>query len=273
MFDVGNVEIFYLAEEGVFMQAGSRTFILDKLDRATNKFEHVFLFDDKGPRGLETLTASSGILIPVEGQQRPVLRLNNGHRLKLEHWPNLDDSKDIPQATIAEFATTDTPLGKVSDKLFRPRGEDERELTFPELYQQQDHPPAGASTNSMRAELNLRFVHVLTLLMLPLLAIPFAIGRQRSQRGYRFGIALVLVVAFHEIIEQGAVATNSSGISPWLTMWLPFSLITVFAIWRYYATCYTLKPDRIGNMIDSIGNIVSEHWQPVARRFGTGVRP
>ena len=80
LFDVGNVEIFYLAEEGVFMQAGSRTFILDKLDRATNKFEHVFLFDDKGPRGLETLTASSGILIPVEGQQRPVLRLNNGHR-------------------------------------------------------------------------------------------------------------------------------------------------------------------------------------------------
>ena len=273
MFDVGNVEIFYLAEEGVFMQAGSRTFILDKLDRATNKFEHVFLFDDKGPRGLETLTASSGILIPVEGQQRPVLRLNNGHRLKLEHWPNLDDSKDIPQATIAEFATTDTPLGKVSDKLFRPRGEDERELTFPELYQQQDHPPAGASTNSMRAELNLRFVHVLTLLMLPLLAIPFAIGRQRSQRGYRFGIALVLVVAFHEIIEQGAVATNSSGISPWLTMWLPFSLITVFAIWRYYATCYTLKPDRMGNMIDSIGITISEHWQPVARRFGAGVRP
>jgi lipopolysaccharide export system permease protein len=273
LFDVGNVEIFYLAEEGVFMQAGSRTFILDKLDRATNKFEHVFLFDDRKARGMETLTASSGVLIPVEGQQRPVLRLNNGHRLSLERWPNLDDSKDLPQATITEFATTDTPLGKVSDKLFRPRGEDERELTFPELFDQQDHPPAGATTNSMRAELNLRFVHVLTLLMLPLLAIPFAIGRQRSQRGYRFGIALVLVIAFHEIIEQGAVATKSSGISPLLTIWLPFSVITIFAIWRYYAACYTLKPDRIGNMIDSIGTSISERWQPVARRFGTGARP
>ena len=273
LFDVGNVEIFYLAEEGVFMQAGSRTFILDKLDRATNAFEHVFLFDYAEGRGLETLTASSGVLIPVEGQQRPVLRLNNGHRLKLDRWPSLDANIQIPQATITEFATTDTPLGKVSDKLFRPRGDDERELTLPELYEQQDHPPAGASTNSMRAELNLRIVHVLTLLMLPLLAVPFAIGRQRSQRGYRFGIALVLVVAFHEIIEQGAVATKSSGFSPWLTMWFPFCLITIFAIWRYYTACYTLKPDRIGNMIDNIGTGVSEIWLPIARRFGMGARP
>ncbi len=273
LFDVGNVEIFYLAEEGVFMQAGSRTFILDKLDRATNKFEHVFLFDYKPDAGMETLTASSGVLIPVEGQQRPVLRLNNGHRLKLEEWPKPGDGKPIPSAIVAEFSTTDTPLGKVSDKLFRPRGEDERELSLPELYQRQNSPPKGATINSMRAELNLRLVHVLTLLMLPLLAVPFAIGRQRSQRGYRFGVALVLVVAFHEIIEQGAVATRSSGLSPWLTMWLPFGLITIFAIWRFYAACYTLKPDRIGNMIDNIGMGISEIWRPIARRFRTSDRP
>ena len=273
LFDVGNVEIFYLAEEGVFMQAGSRTFILDKLDRSTNAFQHVFLFDHKDSGTLETLTASSGVLIPVQGQQRPVLRLKNGHRLKLDRWPNPDDIANIPQATITEFSTTDTPLGKVSDKLFRPRGDDERELTLPELYEQQDHPPAGASTNSMRAELNLRIVHVLTLLMLPLLAVPFALGRQRSQRGYRFGIALVLVVAFHEIIEQGAVATKSSGLSPWLTMWLPFSIITTFAIWRYYTTCFTLRPDRIGNIIDTLGSGIGEFWLPIARRFGIGARP
>ena len=273
LFEVGNVEIFYLAEEGVFMQAGSRTFILDKLDRSTNAFQHVFLFDLKDSGTLETLTASSGVLIPVQGQQRPVLRLNNGHRLKLDRWPNPDDVPNIPQATITEFSTTDTPLGKVSDKLFRSRGDDERELTLPELYEQQDHPPAGASTNSMRAELNLRIVHVLTLLMLPLLAVPFALGRQRSQRGYRFGIALVLVVAFHEIIEQGAVATKSSGLSPWLTMWLPFCFITAFAIWRYYTTCFTLRPDRLGNMIDNLGSSIGEFWLPITRRFGMGARP
>ncbi|HQX85116.1 MAG TPA: LptF/LptG family permease, partial [Aestuariivirga sp.] len=145
LFDVKNVEVFYLAEEGVFMQAGTRTFILDKLNRSSNTFDHVFLFDYRGPSGLDTLTASSGMLIPLDGDRRPVLRLDNGHRLKLDRWPSLDGKAEIPQATVVEFATTDTPLGRVSDSIFRPRGEDERELTLPELYTQLDTPPKGSS--------------------------------------------------------------------------------------------------------------------------------
>ena len=273
LFDVGNVDVFYLAEEGVFMQAGTRTFILDKLNRSNNTFDHIFVFDYKGPSGSETLTASSGVLIPVEGQKRPILRLDNGHRLKLDRWPTLDGTTETPQATIAEFATTDTPLGKVADKLFRPRGEDERELTLPELYAQLNTPPEGTTISSMRAEFHKRIVSVVTFFMLPLLAVPFAIVRQRSQRGYRFGIALVLVVAFHEIIEQGAVTTKISGLSPWLSMWFPFGLITIFAIWRFYATCFTLKPDRIGSLIDTFGSGVGRLWLPLARRLGLGARP
>ncbi len=273
LFDVGNVEVFYLAQEGVFMQAGSRTFILDKLDRSNNAFNHVFLFDYKGRGGTETLTASSGVLIPVQDQKRPVLRLNNGHRLKLDSYPTLDGNSEVPLATITEFETTDTPLGKISDKLFRPRGDDERELTLPELYAMQDHPPRNATHNAMQAELHLRAVHVLTLLMLPFLAVPFAIGRQRSQRGYRFGIALVLVVAFHEIIGQGAVSTESNGTSPWLTMWLPFGVITLFAIWRYYTTCFTLSADSLGTIIDNLGATISQFTQPLMRRLGLGAQP
>jgi lipopolysaccharide export system permease protein len=272
LFDVKNVEVFYLAEEGVFMQAGTRTFILDKLNRSSNTFDHVFLFDYRGPGGSETVTASSGVLIPIDGQRRPVLRLNSGHRLKLERWPTLEENQEIPQASIAEFATTDTPLGQVSEKLFRPRGEDERELTLPELYAQLDTPPQGSTLNSMTAELHKRIVNVVTFFMLPLLAVPFAIGRQRSQRGYRFGIALVIVVAFHEIIEQGAITTKVSGLSPWLTMWLPYGLITVFAIWRFYATCFTLKPDLVGGVIDTFGSGVNRLWRALARRFGLGAQ-
>ena len=46
VFDVQNVDVFYLAEEGVFMQAGDRTFIIDRLDRGTNAFERAFIFQD-----------------------------------------------------------------------------------------------------------------------------------------------------------------------------------------------------------------------------------
>ena len=57
VFDVQNVDVFYLAEEGIFMQAGTRTFILDKLDRSAGSFEHIFLFDNRGAGGIETVTA------------------------------------------------------------------------------------------------------------------------------------------------------------------------------------------------------------------------
>ncbi len=143
VFDVQNVEVFYLAEEGVFMQAGTRTFILDTLDRGNNAFDHVFLFDDRGAEGSETVTAAHGSLIEVAEQPRPVLRLENGHRLKLERAGLRPAAGNAPLAAIAEFATADTPLGKISDNIFRPRGEDERELTLPELYRPARHAARG----------------------------------------------------------------------------------------------------------------------------------
>lgn len=269
LFDVGNVEVFYLAQEGVFMQSGNRTFFLDRLDRSNNSFSRVFLFEDKGTQGSETLTATTGQLISVPGERRPVLRLNDGNRLLVEGRPMASTSAP-PPASIGTFATVDAPLGKVTEKVFRPRGDDERELTLPELVSLQKTPPPGATANSMRAELHKRIVNVVTLCMLPILAVPFAIGRQRSQRSYRFGVALVLVIALHEIIEQGAVLTKAGGTSPWLSMWLPFALVTVFAIWRFHGAAFRLQQDRVEAVIEAIGNGFDRLFAPLTRRFRTG---
>ena len=266
VFDVQNVEVFYLAEAGVFMQAGTRTFILDKLDRGKNAFDHVFLFDDRGGAGSETVTAARGSLIEIAGQPRPVLRLENGHRLKLASRPVFGGGA-APLPGIAEFASADTPLGKISDDIFRPRGEDERELTMPELYAELDTPPAGTTRDAMRAELHSRLIRILTPLILPVLAVPFAIGRRRSQRAYRFGLALVLLVAFHEVIEQGSLATRINGLSPWLTMWLPFALLTAFAFWRFTVTCFLLRQDRLEAAI----NAVSDGLRQLRRRVFPGI--
>jgi lipopolysaccharide export system permease protein len=102
----------------------------------------------------------------------------------------------------------------------------------------------------MRSELHKRLIVMLTLPMLPFLAVPFALGRRRNQRTYRFGIALVLLVILNEIIEQGAIATKAHGTSPWLTMWLPFLAFTAFAAWRFWTTAFTMKADRLDGIID-----------------------
>ena len=113
-----------------------------------------------------------------------------------------------------EFAIADTPLGRLSKDIFRPRGEDERELTLPELFTALDQPPAKASRQEVASELSERLVTAASILILPFLAIPFAVGSRRSPRGFRTGVALVLIVLYNEIIHQGASAANNGVVSP-----------------------------------------------------------
>jgi lipopolysaccharide export system permease protein len=272
LFDVKNVDAFYLAEEGVFMQAGSRTFILDKLDRQTNSFQHIFVFDYKGPSGAETMTASSGALITVPGQPRPVLRLDSGHRLLLERWPTLSNNGVPIAASVSTFKQTDTPLGKVSKDLFRPRGDDEREMTLPEIYARMDNPPESTTTTAMRTEFHRRIINVLAMLILPILAIPFAVGRARSPRAYRMAIALVLLVAFNEIIEQGAVMAKLGHASPWIAMWLPMALLGGFAIWRFHAASFRIAGEGLDTLFMPMTDAISRVVTKLRTRMGWSAR-
>jgi lipopolysaccharide export system permease protein len=272
LFDVKNVDAFYLAEEGVFMQSGSRTFILDKLDRSSNAFEHIFVFDYNGPGGAETMTASSGKLITVPGQPRPVLRLDKGHRLLVERWPTLSAGGAPIPSSVSKFERTDTPLGKVSKDLFRPRGDDEREMTLPEIYARMDNPPDSTTTTAMRTELHRRIINVLAMVILPILAIPFAVGRARSPRAYRMAFALVLLVAFNEIIEQGAVTAKLGNLSPWVSMWLPMGLLACFALWRFHAASFRIAGDGLDNVFLPVTDAISRWANNLRNRLGLGER-
>ncbi|MGH6906649.1 MAG: LptF/LptG family permease [Aestuariivirga sp.] len=272
LFDVANVELFYLAEEGVFMQAGGRTFILDALDRGRNAFEHVFIYDDQGDRGAKTVTATRGALIDVAGESRPVLRLERGHRLDFKGRPSFASSGTI-HPEVAEFTLSDTPLGKISKNIFRPRGDDERELTLPELFARYGDPPKETTQTAMRAEIHKRLLNAVSPLVLPFLALPFTLGGRRSRRAYRFGFALVLIVTFHEIVEQGSIAAHSGDVSPWQVMWLPLGFLSLFAGWRYYTACFTVNNDPIDAAIDRFGDRISAARNRLLRRLGRQVAP
>ncbi|PZF78444.1 hypothetical protein DK847_01090 [Aestuariivirga litoralis] len=269
VFDVQNVEVFYLAEEGVFMQAGDRTFIIDKLNRATNAFEHVFIYENKDDKGSDTVTASRGRLLESPAGQRPTLHLEDGHRLTFKAAPDVN-SADPAIGEATEFALADTPLGRISKDIFRPRGEDERELTLPELFAALDNPPPKSSHDDVSSELSERLVTAASILILPYLAIPFAVGSRRSARGFRTGVALVLIVVYNEIIHQGASLSNHGVASPFLTMWLPCLLLALFAAWRYIGTCFTLRNDPVGGLIDRVGDFFGGLRHSVVRRLGWG---
>jgi lipopolysaccharide export system permease protein len=265
VFDVGNVDAFFLAEEGVFMQAGSRTFILDKLDRSSSSFERVFIFDYQGPNGSETLTATSGVLVPVPGETRPVLRLNNGQRFQVERWPTLEtDLNQVPRSK-SNFDYADTPLGKIKKDVFRQRGFDERELTLPELWRALDKPPEGSTLDSTKAEFNRRLVNIVSMFILPILALPFALGNPRTPRGYRMTVAMLIIVMFHQLIEQGSVAIKNSGYSPLIMLWLPTLALGLFSFWRFYRVAFSIADDPIDVAIGRIAQAFETVTGPLVR--------
>jgi lipopolysaccharide export system permease protein len=269
VFDVQNVDVFYLAEEGVFMQAGDRTFVIDKLDRNKNAFEHAFIYQENGKKGSDTVTAAKGALIENPAPQRPTLRLTEGHRLSFKERPSV--TAPVPAVgETTEFAMADTPLGRISKDIFRPRGEDERELTLPELFAAIGNPPPKATAAEVSSELSERLVTAVSILILPFLAIPFAVGSRRSQRGFRTGVALVLIVLYNEIIHQGATAANNGVASPLVTLWLPCGLLAAFAAWRYVSTCFTLRPDPVSAALDRAGEALGGLRLALWRRFGWG---
>ncbi len=251
---VKNVQVFYLAEEGVFMNAGKRTFILDKLSRRSNKFEKIFLYEDNGDLGSETVTARNGALIELEGEPRPVLRLENGHRLQLKGKTTFAPEDPLPKQVVGEFSLIDTPLGAVSNTKFRLRGRDQRELTLPELFTFSENPPKGASVDAITSERHRRIATIATIMILPILAIPFSLGRRRGQRPYRFGAALIILVAYNEFVEQGAVLVRHQGTSPYIGIWMPFACLMLFACWRFYRTCFQLKPDGMEPVFDRLND-------------------
>ena len=267
VFDVENVQIFFMAEEGVFMQSENRTFIMERLDRDSGVFSKVFIYTDDKHKGNETVTAQHGTLVEVQGQLRPVLRLDNGHRMTFKQ-PAPFPGFPAPKApTVTVFDKTDTPLGEETPEVFRLRGDDERELTLPEIIAQWSSPPAGASRRSMRAELNKRLVYIFSLPILPFLAVPFAVGHRRSQRSYRFGLAMVLIIAFHEVIEQGSLAIKTSNFNPLWAVWLPFGLLLTFTAWRFYNTAYRLGKDRMESAIELLGDGVGAITSAITRPF------
>ena len=124
IFAVETVEVFYLAEEGVFMQAGSRTFILDRLSRADGTFERMFLFDDRGVDGFETVDRPERQnWFPTSAASGPFFTSNRAIAWPCPNGRTSPPREPAASSVVGEFNDADMPLGQLNRKLNRPRGE------------------------------------------------------------------------------------------------------------------------------------------------------
>lgn len=219
LFALSNVTFLTLIRERAFVTLAGTTYAVERLSPERDRLEGLVLFSRMKDGSTLTITARRGRILAAEGDQPVRFDLEDGvHQLVP---PPGADGADRPAATV-RFRSFTTDLKGAEPKPFRPRGEDERELTLPELRAALDRPVKGIDPHEIEAELHGRLVRVLSMPLLPLVALPLAIARRRARRSYGLVVGLVLLLAYNQVLHFGESLADDGKLSPWLGLWLPF---------------------------------------------------
>ena len=249
---------------GASIQVGEFTTLGDDLtlrveasDNGGRSLSGVFLRVDN-QRGLRlTATADQGQFLKTDDPDVILLRLING---RLVHE---EPGFQVPR--VLSFATHDLPVDLPAIEDFRSRGIGEEELTFAELLDvNADEAVPQDYRDKTRANFHYRLAEVLIMLFLPFLAVSLAVPPKRSTSGLGMFVAIVFVVAVHKLFQYGEESAAIGLLSPLVSIWVPFGLVTLLILWMYWTLAH--KPG--GQPIGALERAFAKLGKAVARLTG-----
>ena len=222
IYSVGNAALQAFVQPGVFTQIGDTTFLVGAIGKEAGSFGQVFVYQDGDERST-AISARDGLLTRSGEDGAPVLRLFDGVRLSesAAGTPRRGPAGD-PSIGVLRFDELRMMFGDGRTPVFRPRGADEREFTITELWQRRYAPPPGVRSSDMIAEFNVRLARTLSVPFLPLLGIPLALGRRRSDRSWGIAAGLLVLILYNQLLDLGKNMTESGELGPFVGIWLPF---------------------------------------------------
>lgn len=252
VYSIGNASLAAALEEGAFVEAGGMTFMAEQVAVGGRRLSRVFVYQETAGGGSITTTARSGALRPSSEDMRSVLYLADGVRATL--------NADGGPGGVLGFSELRQPIGESGAVSYRARGKDEEELTLPELWSARQAPPEGVSAATIAAEFHGRLVRTMTMLFLPLLAIPLGLGGGRARRSWGIVVGLVVLVLYQKVLQLGGALAALGEVSPWLGLWLPLAL--------FAAAGGTLFAKASAGGIDNPVDVFMDRLVAVGRRFG-----
>jgi lipopolysaccharide export system permease protein len=243
-----NASFTTLLQDGLFTTLGDTTYMVDKISEDKARMTGVFLYQSGEGKDSVTITAKRGETVR-SGPTTPIeLKLEDG----LQQLVPAGDGTAEPQSSgevVIRFREFETTLAN-PDEGFRPRGEDEREMTLFELWAALGTPLEHIDPWEIRAELGGRLVRILTLPLLPLMAIPLAIDRVRGQRSYGLVVGLAMLIVFHQILQMGEALADNNKIPTWLGLWVPFAVFAAISGWMFLRSASRVPDPRLGIWLD-----------------------
>ena len=222
-------------QERTFMEVKGVTFMAERIWRNSQEFDGIFIYEEGADGKAVTMTARRGSLEVAPRGEKSILTLMDGVRLESAP-PAADDGSR--SSGVLNFTRFQIPIELVGQEGFRPRGEDERELTLVELWRYRATPPRGVSSEEMVAEFHDRIVRSLSVLFLPFLAVPFALGPRRASQFYGLAAGLVILVAYNQVLGIGNSLASIGRLSPLVAQWLPLTLLAVGSVYLFYRSAF-----------------------------------
>ncbi len=230
VFALTNVSFQTLLEPGVFTTLGRTTYLVRELDANKEHFKGLFLYSESDTGDAIAISAVKGRII-VKGATQPVLLyLEDGVQQVVPGAATAGRSERLPAALTMRFREFTTDLRGSQPIGFRPRGEDERELTLDELIALRGQSRPGIRPAEIASELDGRLVRSLSIPFLPLLAVPLAMGRKRGRRSYGFIVGILLIVGYSQILQTGEALADDGLFSTFTTLWLPFTAFVLLSV-------------------------------------------
>ncbi|QDP19844.1 LPS export ABC transporter permease LptF [Sphingomonas xanthus] len=240
-FDLKSGALGASIKVGEFTDFGKRmTLRIERSEDDGTKLMGIFTaLDDKSGMRLAA-TAAEGQFLATDDPDTIIFRLRQGRLVQ-------DGPKFATPRTLS-FDSYDLPINLPAIDPFRNRGNQEKELTLPEVASRAYAGTAESRKDerAARANLHFRLVEIAMMLMLPLLAVALAVPPKRSHSSLGIFVGIVMVVTYHKINQYAESAGAQGRLQPELALWLPFLGLVALIAWMYHVIAHRPGGQPIG---------------------------
>ena len=185
------------------------------------------------------VTAARGTFLSTDDPDVILLRLTNGTMI------HTASSFVVPR--VLTFKQQDLPVNLPAIGNFRARGDEDAELTLPELAKAAQSPAASAVLRTQNtASLWRRIALVAVMFILPFLAVALAVPPKRSTSGIGVFLSLILLIVFFKTSQYGEAMGRIGAVDPVLAQVLPLAGFAALAFYLYYVLAFVPGGQPIG---------------------------
>jgi len=225
---------------GEFTKLGDRmTLRIEESYNDGRSLRGIFVRGEQKDGQRVSATAARGQFLATDDPNTIILRLSQG---VLIH-----ESPKFAVPRVLTFDNHDLPIPLPKIEAFRLRGGADREMTIPELFVAGKDKSQSVQTRlESRANFHFRIVEVMSMFLIPLIAIALAIPPKRSTSSLGVFLSIVLLVTQHKINQYAEDMGARGVVDPLIALWVPYLLFAALAIWMYYVVAHVPGGQPIG---------------------------